>query len=376
MRIALGTLFLIPGKLGGLENYTRGLINGLINTDSKNQYIILANTECENYWQNLPDNFTIYSCQISGVKKAYRSFYERFLLKYILEKLNIDIYHSLAFGFLPKSQSFKKIITIGDIIFKHFPKDLGWIQGKVMDYSVTSSSKTADRILTFSEFSKQDLSSQFKIPIEKIDVALLANTFFQKNTPEYVSYIKENNIPKKYIFSVVSTYYHKNLKRLLEAFYLLKKEKGIEHKLVITGLKMAGHSEFGEIIQKMKLEKEIIFTGWISESVLDGLYANASCFVYPSLYEGFGLPVLEAMKAEVAVVSSNATSLPEVYGGAAFSFNPLVVEEMAENIMICLSDEKKRHQLIAKGKKQAAQFSWQKCARQTLDVYEKVFVDQ
>ncbi|MEM7181076.1 MAG: glycosyltransferase family 1 protein [Spirochaetota bacterium] len=371
MKIALGTLFLNPGKLGGLENYARGLIRGLSRIDSKNEYVILANQENYTTWTDLPRNFTVHLCPIQGTKKLQRIYYEKYSLGKVLQELQADLYHSMAFGFPPKTKNIPTIITIGDIIFKRFPQDLGFLQRWAMHLSVWYSCRNTQRIVTFSEYSKKDLAEEYNVSLEKIDVALLANNELREKQEEAETYFKQHQIPEQYIFSVASTYHHKNLKGLLKAFSLLKQNQNVPHSLIVTGLKMAGHQEFFQMIEEYHLQKHVFFTGWISEAVLLQLYQKASCFVYPSFYEGFGLPVLEAMVARVAVVSANTTSLPEVYGKAALSFDPHNPLDIAEKIYQCLSDHSLRKELIENGYEQAQRFSWAKCASETLKSYQQ-----
>ncbi|MCB1191084.1 MAG: glycosyltransferase family 4 protein [Leptospiraceae bacterium] len=371
MKIGLGTLFLYPEKLGGLENYTRGLIYGLSKVDEKNEYTILANRENYSTWKDLPKNFKIYLCPVSASKKLKRTLYEKYHLKKVLKSLGINLYHSLAFGFFPILKDIRIVITVGDIIFKRYPEDLGLVQRLAMDYSVKYACNYAHQILTFSEYSKKDLLEVYRVSQEKVNVSLLSNNTFKSDANKVDIYFRENQLPEKYIYSVVSTYYHKNLKGLLEAFSILKREKKIPHSLVISGLKMAGHGKFFDLISSYGLEDSVVFTGWVPEEVLSGLYQKASCFIYPSFYEGFGLPILEAMVNGVAVVSSNATSLPEVYGEAALTFDPSNTKDMVQKIYDCISDESLKNSLIQKGYQHSKTYSWEECARQTLLTYQK-----
>lgn len=164
----------------------------------------------------------------------------------------------------------------------------------------------------------------------------------------------------------------KNVERLIEAFIQLKKGKQINGKLVISGIKGWGYQSIFDKVASLGIEKEIIFTGFVPNEFLPFLYNGASAFVYPSLYEGFGLPVLEAMACGVPVVTSNISSLPEVTGDAAVLINPYSVDELADGIWWILSDEELMNQCIKKGIERAKSFTWERCAMETLKAFNEV----
>jgi glycosyltransferase involved in cell wall biosynthesis len=166
---------------------------------------------------------------------------------------------------------------------------------------------------------------------------------------------------------------HKNLGRLIEAYAQLK-QSNPDLKLVLAGKKDALYRQHERAVKRQGITG-VVFTGFVSEGQLRWLYEHTAAYVFPSLSEGFGLPPLEAMMHGAPVVSSNATCLPEVNGDAAVYFDPLDVANMAGQIAKVLGSEKLRHDLIAKGRKQAAQYSWRRMAEQTLDVYERVLED-
>ena len=167
---------------------------------------------------------------------------------------------------------------------------------------------------------------------------------------------------------------HKNLGRLIEAFALLQ-EKHPELYLVLAGKKDAAYEQHERAINERGI-RNVVFTDFIDDAQLRWLYENCRAYVFPSLSEGFGLPALEAMLHGAPVVSSNATSLPQVCGDAAHFFDPLSVEDMVAKIDDVLSDDKLRKDLIARGKNQVKKFSWERMARQTLEVYEKALTSK
>jgi len=163
----------------------------------------------------------------------------------------------------------------------------------------------------------------------------------------------------------------KNVERLIEAFIQLKK-KQINEKLLISGIKGWDYQSIFDKVASLGVEKEIIFSGFIPNELIPFLYNGASAFVYPSLYEGFGLPVLEAMACGVPVVTSNVSSLPEVAGDAAILINPYSVDELADGIWRILSDEELRNQCIEKGIERAKSFTWERCAMETMKAFNEV----
>lgn len=383
MRIGLNTLFLIPNKMGGTEIYARSLISGFAQVDNKNEYFILSNKENYKTWSKLPPNFKPIYCNVKGSNKIFRTLYEQILLNKVIKENKLDIVHSLGYTIPLTHKGYISVVTIGDLIFEIFPKEFSFIQKLAAKKLIFSAAKKSDYIVTFSEYAKQDIVKFCSVPQDKISAILLApNKFlaFESDPVKKARIIKnikeKYHIKSNYVLSVVSTYYHKNLHRLLDAFKILRGKYKIAHQLVLTGLSMRANKEVINYVEQLGLKDAVIFTGWVEEEEIAHLYQAAALFVFPSLYEGFGLPVLEAMAAGVPVVSSNATSLPEVLGNAAITFVPYNVEEMVKKIVEVLVSENLQKELIEKGKKQVMKFSWEKCAHETLDVYEKLLFDK
>jgi len=234
--------------------------------------------------------------------------------------------------------------------------------------------KTADKIITVSNSTKNDLMNHFNIPKEKIRVIFEAadekfKSLNNKETKE-VKYKYHLNFP--FILYVGGLAVHKNIPALIKAFYKVKK-KGIQHKLVITGTKRWKYKEIFETIDKLDLQNDVVFTGYVSDEDLPALYNAADLFVYPSIYEGFGLPPLEAMACGTPVITSNTSSLPEVVGDAGIMVDPYDVNGLADAMHEVLANEGLRANMIKNGLERAKMFSWEKCARETLKVYEEVY---
>ncbi|MEO0453993.1 MAG: glycosyltransferase family 1 protein [Verrucomicrobiota bacterium] len=265
----------------------------------------------------------------------------------------------------------KKVVMVHDISFVSFPQ--GFHKHEQLFYAnvVKQCARNADHVCTVSEFSRQDISEKWKIPLDRITVTYdgLDDCFVPLEEGQE-SRVENLNCP--YILYVGNLHPRKNLVRLLEAFVQLKEQEKIEHRLVIVGQKAWLAGDVFQAVREHKLEDEVEFTGYVSQSELIAKYQNATMMVYPSLFEGFGLPVLEAMGCGCPVVTSNTTSIPEVAGNACVLIDPVSVNEIAAGILSIIRDEKFRQELIQRGIVQAQRFSWKDTASKTMDLLERI----
>jgi glycosyltransferase involved in cell wall biosynthesis len=241
----------------------------------------------------------------------------------------------------------------------------------VHKYILPRTLRNADKIIAISQNTKNDLIKHFNIPEDKIRVVYLAvNNNYKPVSNEEVKRVKDKYNPNSpFILYVGTLEPRKNIVRLIDAFHRLK-QKEIPHKLVIAGKKGWKYENiFGEI-EKLKLKDDVIFTGYVSDEDLPALYNAADLFVYPSIYEGFGLPPLEAMACGTPVITSNTSSLPEVVGGAGIMVDPYNIDELSNKMQEVLTSKNLRKELSEKGLKRAKMFSWEKCAKETLEVFE------
>jgi glycosyltransferase involved in cell wall biosynthesis len=246
-----------------------------------------------------------------------------------IRKYNLDLMHFTYFN-VPIFYRGKFIVTIHDLNFSN----VGFFKRLIYGIVLKSALKRAEKIIAISEFTKNGILKHYKINSDKIRVIHEGVSGETGSRPQN---------PKPYILYVGNDYAHKNLQRLKLAFAQIKKEYP-EYEL-------------------------ILIINFVSEQELDNLYRNASLFVFPSLYEGFGLPPLEAMQRGVPVVSSNASCMPEILGNAVIYFDPLDINDMAEKIKKVLADKNLREQLIQKGFVQVKKYSWQKMAEETRNIY-------
>lgn len=234
--------------------------------------------------------------------------------------------------------------------------------------------KNADKIIAISQSTKNDLIKHLNIPKEKIRVIYLAtNENYKLLSKEEIDKIRvKYKINHPFILYVGTLEPRKNIVRLIEAFYKARNNGGINHKLVLTGRKGWKYKNIFNKIDELNLNKDVIFTGYIPDEDLPALYNAADLFVYPSIYEGFGLPPLEAMACGTPVITSNVSSLPEVVGDAGIMVDPYNMDELSNKITEVLSNNKLKEELSQKGLERAKLFSWEKCARETLEVFEEV----
>ncbi|TET54003.1 MAG: glycosyltransferase family 1 protein, partial [Actinobacteria bacterium] len=282
------------------------------------------------------------------------------------------VIHSTDFV-LPTSKK-PSVLTVQDLAFLRYPEFYTWKNKTYMKSVASFSIKNADALITTSENTRKDLIDLLMVKEDKIFVIYpgVDSIFKPASAQDKEKVKKKFGLPQNYILAVGTLEPRKNLSCLLKAFALLKKKSDFDFKLVIVGEEGWLYKRIFNDIKKQDLEKETIFTGFIQDKDLPAIYSGASVFVYPSLYEGFGLPALEAMACGTPVVCSNTSSLPEVVGKAALKANPEKPEEFANAISKIVSDANLAKELSKMGYERAKQFSWEKTAKETLSVYKKI----
>lgn len=267
----------------------------------------------------------------------------------------------------------KKVMVVHDLVAHSFAQHYSQTALAYWKYLLPFSAKRADHIITISENTKKDLIKEINIPAEKITVTHLAvnKTYQVLRDEEWINIILEkfNLENNKFILSVSTLEPRKNYLRLIKAFAQSKRQ---DEKLVIVGKKGWGYQEVFELVKKMNLKGAVIFLDYVKDKELLALYNTCKFFVMPSLYEGFGLPPLEAMACGAPVIVSNRSSLPEVVGEAALLVDPYSVEDLQEKINILLRRRDIRKELEKKSIVQAQRFSWEQTARKTYQVFKQV----
>ena len=285
---------------------------------------------------------------------------------------HLDLLH-IPFYYLPPGAPARSVVTIFDARFLRFPETYPRARALFLRAAVPWSLRRATRVLTISEFTKSELVELLDLNPAKIDVTLLAARaeFTRVEDPEIRRGIRERyRLPERFILSTSTLEPRKNLVRTVEAFAELRRD-GVATDLVLAGVRYFGTGPLERVIAERGLAEHVHFPGYIADADMAGLYSMAEVFIYPSLYEGFGIPPLEAMACGTPVVASGTTSIPEVVGDAARLIDPLDVASLASGIAQVLTDASYAATLRQRGAERAALFNWDRTARQTVAAYRR-----
>lgn len=374
MKIAINTLSLNRTK-AGMGNYIKNLVNVLSEIDKDNTYFVLVSERNKDFFRIRQKNFKIINLGKIVTMDLPRLFWEQISLPRFLKKNRIDVLHSPGFV-MPIMSKAKNVLTMADMTFFTHPEAHTLAKRAYFWMFMPISIKKADKIISISENTKKDILDHVKVDKKKIRTVHLAadRSFKELNKDKCRKEIKERyDVGSPFILFIGMIEPRKNLERLITAFSELKKKENMQHKLVIVGKKGWKFDSIFKTIKKERLEQEIIFTGYVPDEDLAKFYNAADFFVYPSLYEGFGLPVLEAMACGCPVITSNVSSMPEVAGDAGLLINPESVKDIADAIKKVINDKELQKKMRKQGIKQSSRFSWKKTAEKTLRIYEEVY---
>lgn len=367
MRIGINGRFL-AAKRTGVQRAAYNLIRALIDMDRENHYVLFTT---EDQTQN-PDwhhpNVTVVPSRIREGESLRNHFWEQFTLPKLAKKNHVDILHSPA-NLAPLFYSGKSIVHIHDLCFIVNPQWFSFSFRTLYNFIIPRLARRAAKVITNSNNSRNDLLQFCGLSADRVSQVYWAvdDLFLKPSQPLPLDWQVDD-----YILYVGSLEPRKNIGTLLEAYEILRERNPqIKSKLVLIG----GESPlFAEVQLKVKHYKEdVLFQGFVNDHALRDFYRNAQIFVYPSLYEGFGLPPLEAMASGVPVVTTLTSSIPEVVGDAALMVSPYDAEELAATMDRILRDADLRQRLIKSGIEQVRKFNWQRVARNTLAIYYEVF---
>ena len=365
MHVAYNLLHLVPGETGGAEVYARRLLPALRKLEPElRMTLFLGGSAAGNDWGEGVDVVRLSFDPRSRVRRVLA---EQTLLPAAVRRAAPDLLHNV-FNTAPAALSVPQVTTIHDLVFKRCPKTHGLL-AKGVEILVPLAARRSERVVTDSEASKSDIVRFLRLSADRVDVAPLGpglpEDVYGPPPPEIRRRFELGESPL--VLSVLAKKPHKNAARLIEAFALV--QNGI---LVVPGYSTDYERELHEQTDAVGLGERVRLLGWVDDGLLDGLYRAADCFVFPSLAEGFGLPVLEAMIRGAPVACSNTTSLPEVAGDAALLFDPLDVEAIAVSIRRILEDRELAERLRSAGRQRASRFTWEETARRTLACYRRV----
>ena len=354
----------------GIGTYIRNLLYELAAIDRDTEYVLLTRPEDTAVAASLGENF-----RAVAVKSGNYSIAEQISIPLAVRRERIDLLHAPHYV-LPALTPSKSVVTIHDCIHLRFPEyrrnRLGHAFAKSLLHTAAHKS---DRIFTVSEQSKKDILAFFNVSPEKIVVTpnAIDNRFSLPPSEEHVVNTRERyQLSHSYLLYVGNIKPHKNLERLIEAFHLVRQQGRSELELIIIGEEISKLQSLRRAVHKYDIHRYVRFLGYVPDKTLAVLYRLAAVFVFPSLYEGFGLPPLEAMASGTPVVTSNVSSLPEVVGDAAILVDPYNAESIAEGILTVLRSTHLRGELSRRGLERVKAFSWTRSIQRVRQVYGEV----
>jgi len=370
MRIIIdGTCQIEP--VAGIKRYYESLIKGLASVDDENKYKVI-------HFNLRTTNTNIYTIKKKNFQFKKIPFPRRVIYKitdniplnpaFILGK--IDLIHFTNPYIYKVIKKIKTVVTIHDVAFLIHPEFYYNELIEELKAEIGRAMERADGIITISENSKRDIIEYYDFPEKMIKVIPLGVDFIEIDIDETLARTRYN-LEEPYFLSVSTLQPRKNFEGLIRAFRITKNE-GLPHKLVIAGKFGWMYDGIFEEIERHSLEDDVIITGAISDELLVSLYMGADIFVYPSFYEGFGLPPLEASFYGVPVICSNVSSIPEVMGDSASYIDPSSDEDIAKAMLTLTGDDERKRELRERGYKNLNRFSWEKTAQKTLDFYREV----
>lgn len=381
MKIVLNALSFAPGKMGGVETYFRNLLRSLQEVDTDNDYYLLCN---ERHLDYLPLNNPRFVPVPSRFGKPSPLWYLRVaikdstgidILRPLMNRLKVDIIHHPFSILNPRGLKIPSVLTFIDMQHEFFPENFSSNDLKARNALYRPSAEQAARIIAISEHAKRCLVERYQINPEKIDVVHIGygEQFRVIDDSDLLNTARKRyGLLKPFIYYPAATWPHKNHKRLLAALKLMRERYGFDGQLVLSGISMQANDEVLKEIGRLGLQNDVTLLGYLPHEELPCLYNLARLMVFPSLFEGFGIPLVEAMACGCPIACADVTSIPEVVGDAALTFGPCSIEEIAEKTWKLWSDDALREESTARGLERVKQFSWENMARQTINAYEKV----
>ena len=375
MKIAINCIFYQP-RGGGIAEYIYNLVSNIEKLDKQNEYVLYVLKDMKDFaTKNFPSRFKIKTLPYTSsfTDKIRRSLFPQCFWHKEEELEKFDLFHS-PFFHSPSFKRTKVVLTVHDMRFFRFPYTYTKLRYVFLKYAVRKSCENADHIIAISHFTKNELMEAYRIPENRITViheAINKERFSIDGAssfvlPQDVAYLDKS----KYILSVGHLEPWKNYELLIDAFVRLKQNPKMGNlKLLIVGKK--GH-HYKEIIRKINETSDVVYLDFVSHELLQWLYGHAELFVFPSFYEGFGFPPLEAGCYGVPSAVSHVSSMPEICGDSVFYFDPYDEKEMAAIIQEALIDEMKRNEMKDRMSQRIGEFSWRENAQQTITVYEKI----
>ena len=370
MHVGLNLIYLVPDETGGPEIYARELIPALRAVAPEVRFTAFVNREAASSGGPWIDEIDHVEMPLRAANRLNWVRGEQLMLPRWARRAGVDLVHSLA-NTGPTWGAFARVTTIHDLLYMMVPEAHFGLRGRGMRVLVPAAARRSDRVIAISASTRDDVVARLHLPADRVDVVPqgvgVTTTDQAMSEAEFRDRFELGN--RRVLLSVSTKRAHKNLRRLLEAHALVPGEQ--RPLLVLPGYPTPHEGELRELARDLGVSGDVRFLGWLTSSELEGLYAAAESFVFTSRYEGFGMTVLEAMARGVPVAASRASAIPEVAGDAALLFDPDSTEEIAGAIRSLIGDEELRARLAEAGRNRAAQFSWERTARGTLETYRR-----
>jgi glycosyltransferase involved in cell wall biosynthesis len=368
--IGLNLIFLVPGETGGMEIAARELVPALVAAAPPGMsFTAFINREASAAGVgDLREQLPVVTVPVRARRRVQWVLGEQTLLPLMAARAKIDLVHSLA-STAPLWGRFRRVVTVHDLIYARYPAAHAGLREKGMRVLVPAAARRSHRVIVDSLSTRDDLIELLGLAAERIDVVPLG-----LGAPRRAEPLGETDVRarlrldgRRVVLSLSAKRPHKNLLALIGALAQIPVSE--RPALVLAGYPTEHEAQLRERAHTLGLDDDVRFPGWLSDAEVEGLWAIADAFVFPSLYEGFGLPVLEAMARDVPVACSNASSLPEVAGDAALLFDPH--DEAAITVVLArlLADRELADRLRAAGRERVREFTWERTARATIDSY-------
>jgi len=354
----------------GIGTYIRNLIRGLAQLDQENRYLLLVGPNGPEALAGLPDNF-----RLVPERSSVYSVRELWSLSWRLWRLKLDLYHATHYV-LPLMVPCKAVVTIHDIIHllypEFLPSKLAFFYAQRM---IKSSLSRSDRVIAVSQNTRSDLLRFFEVDCRNIEVVYNGvDEVFRQRLPddEVERWLRSLGITRPYLLFVGNPKPHKNLDTVVQAYAHARRLAPFDAPLICVGNRSGSEFKIRQRANYLGIGDKVRLLGHVAHEALPAIYQGATLFLYPTLYEGFGLPVIEAMASGVPVITSNTSALKEIAEGYAHLVDPLDLDGIAKAIAHLMGNAEARTKLIALGERRAEDFRWDETARRTLDIYLSV----
>lgn len=370
-RVGFNALLLHP-QAGGIAVYMKNLIDGMLHARADWQPQIFLRAEAMKEYGFSSSKYIV-PVSFAGLCPVRRVLTEIFSWRRLLSQNCIDLLHVPISYFVP-AVSVPTIITVHDLRILHFPDSYRPLRRAFLRRMIPWSARRAAQIIAVSQFTKDELVTRLGVDPDKVTVihsGIESHRFSAQFSEKEKEQVRQTyRLPEQFILTVGHLEPRKNYERLIEAFALLRR-RGAQYSLVIVGRENWLYQGIYDRVRRLGLSDAVHFTRFVEQADLILIYQMASLFVSPSIFEGFGFTPLEAMAAGIPVAVSNATSHPEVCGSAAEYFDPFNVKDMAEKMLRLIEDPRLAQSLVEEGRRNILRFSWERCCRETFQVYEE-----